>query len=221
MQLLNQQRQQGLNQIGDQATQAKAFGGSRQGVAEGVTNAQSSLLAGQLGGQLYGNAFQNALAGATGDITRNLTAQQQNIANAMQGAAFRGQMAQQGANLAQQGQQNWLTGVTQALGGQGMLQQQQQQQLQAAMDLYNEQRMDPIQRIQLRTQQLQSSPYGTTNISAGPGPMASPLMTGLGTGATLAGLLGKFGMFGTGTGGSGYTLPTNALAQAPSAFSWT
>ena len=216
MQLLNQQRQQGLNQIGDQANQAKAFGGSRQGIAEGMTNAQSSLLAGQLGGQLYGNAFQNALAGATGDITRNLTAQQQNAANAIQSAGLRGSMAGQLGNLATAGQNAWLTGVQQAMGGQGVLTQQQQQQLQAAMDLYNEQRMDPIQRIQLRTQQLSQSPYGQTTTSTVPNyASTSPLLSGLGTASTLAGLLGKFGAFGStpqlgGIGGAGMQ---NALAM--------
>src|SRR5215831_13800050 len=68
--LMNQARQQGLNQIGDTAAQTRAFGGSRQGIAEGVLNAQSALQQGQFGAQLYGQNFLNAQQQAAGDITR-------------------------------------------------------------------------------------------------------------------------------------------------------
>ena len=56
----NQLRQQTLGTIGDQATQAGAFGGSRQGVAEGAALGQ--IAQGQAG-QRYGE-YQNALGRA-------------------------------------------------------------------------------------------------------------------------------------------------------------
>jgi len=56
----NQLRQQTLGTIGDQATQAGAFGGSRQGVAEGAALGQ--IAQGQAG-QRYGEV-QNALGRA-------------------------------------------------------------------------------------------------------------------------------------------------------------
>ena len=56
----NQLRQQTLGTIGDQATQAGAFGGSRQGVAEGAALGQIGI--GQAG-QRYGE-YQNALGRA-------------------------------------------------------------------------------------------------------------------------------------------------------------
>ena len=69
MQQMEQSRRQALMGIGDQATQAKAFGGSRQGVAEGVTNAQSELQKGGFVSNLMGQNFLQAQQGAVGDIT--------------------------------------------------------------------------------------------------------------------------------------------------------
>jgi hypothetical protein len=194
MQLLNQQRMQGLNQIGDQAAANKAFGGSRQGVAEGVTNAQSALQAGQLGAQLWGQNFNQAQTAATGDITRNLTAQQNNQQYGLLGAQFQGQMANQLGNLATQGQNAYLTGLQNAMVGQQSLQQQQQAQLDAARQYYTEQQQYPLQQLQIRQSALSGSPYGTTSQTTGPGPSTNPMLSGLGTAATVAGLAGQFGL---------------------------
>jgi hypothetical protein len=211
MRLLEQQRQQGLNQIASQAAQTRAFGGSRQGIAEAATNAQSNLLAGQLGANLWGQNFQQAQAAATGDITRNLQAQQYNQAAAQNAAALRGQMARQYGDLTGMQQTNYLAGINAAMGGQQMLTEQQQAQLNAQKALYEEQRMDPINRILLRQNFLNTTPYSRTSISTAPGPSTDPLSTGLGTSATMLGMfgtLGKMGLFGSGgarsvTGGTG------------------
>src|SRR5262245_59853168 len=99
MALFEQQRRQGINQIGDQAVQARAFGGSRQGVAEGVTNAQSALQAGQFGANLYSQNFLNAQQQAVGDIQRQYAADVANRDANYQAAVFRGSMANQLAGL--------------------------------------------------------------------------------------------------------------------------
>lgn len=190
MQLLEQQRKQSLNQIGDQAVQSKAFGGSRQGVAEGVTNAQSALQAGQLGAQLYGQNFQQAQQAAGQDITNNYNAQLANAQLGLSGAQFQGSMAQQLGNLAQQGQANWLTGVNAAMGGQQMLQQQQQAQLDAARQQYAEQQQFPLQQLQIVQNALGMSPYGQTTQTTAPGPSTDPLGQVLGTGSSLLGMAG-------------------------------
>ena len=209
MQLLEQQRQQGLNQIGQQASQVGAFGGSRQGVQEGVTNAQTNLLAGQLGANLWGQNFGQAQAAATGDIQRNLMGQQLNQAAAQNAAQLRLSAAGQYGNQAAQQQQNWLTGVQAAMGGQQQIQQNQQAQLAAAQQYYQEQQQNALQKLQIREQALQAQPYGQTQYGVGPGPSTNPLLSGLGTAGTTVGILGSTGAFGPNcwlTGGGGNTV---------------
>ena len=190
MQLIAQQNQQGLNSIGNSAIGAKAFGGSRQGVAEGAQNAQSNLLAGQLGAQLNSANFAQAQTAATGDITRNMTAQQNNQAAGEWGAGFQGQMANQMGALATNGQNAFLTGVNAAMGGQQTLQQQQQAQINAAMQQYAEQGQYPLQQLAIFQNALSQSPYGQQTTQMTPGPSTNPLMSGIGTAATGLGLYG-------------------------------
>jgi hypothetical protein len=213
MQLLAQQNQQGLNSIGNNAIGSKAFGGSRQGVAEGAQNAQSNLLAGQLGAQLYGQNFNQAQAAATGDITRNMQAQTSNQQAGEWGAQFQGQMASQLGALAGSQQQNYLGGLQAAMGGQTALQAQQQNQLAAAQQYYTEQQQYPLQQLAIRQNALAQSPYGQTAIQQSPGPTTSPLLSGLGTAATVAGLYGTLGLNGLWN----QTTPTGAQAAANSA----
>lgn len=194
--LMDQSLAQQQNQAAASARQTGAFGGSRQGVQEAVNNAQTNLLKGQLGANLWSQNFGQAQAAATGDIARNLAAQQSNQQYDFLGAQLRGQMANQYGNLTTAQQNNWLTGVTAAMGGQDVARQNQQDQLNAQMALYNEQRMDPVQRIQMRMNALTMSPYGRQTVATGPGPSTDPWMTGLGTAATVGGLMGSFGKMG-------------------------
>jgi hypothetical protein len=210
MKLLAQQNQQGLNAIGNNAIGAKAFGGSRQGVAEGAQNAQSNLLAGQLGAQLYGQNFQQAQTAATGDITRDMTAQQNNQAAGEWGAGFKGQMANQLGQLATSQQQNFLTGLQAAMGGQQMLTAQQQAQINAAMQKYAEQGQYPLQQLSIFQNALSQSPYGQQVTQMTPGPSSNPLMSGLGAAATGLGLYGAL----NGLGGNANS--TSAIAAANS-----
>lgn len=215
MQLLNQQNQQGLNSIGNNAIGAKAFGGSRQGVAEGAQNAQSNLLAGQLGAQLWGQNFNQAQTAATGDIQRNMTAQQNNQAAGEWGAGFRGQMANQLGSLATSGQNAFLSGINAAQGGQQQLYAQQQAQLDAAQKLYAEQRQQPIDVLNIRQNALaQAGAFGgQTNIQQGPGPSSNPLLAGLGAASTAAGLYGTL----SGMNNNSYN-GQNWMAQNPTAW---
>lgn len=61
---IEHQRQMAVNNVGDQANAAHAFGGSRHGVAEGITNGEfgriGGLLTAQLRNQGYGQALQTA-----------------------------------------------------------------------------------------------------------------------------------------------------------------
>ena len=92
---LERQRQMQMNQLGAQATQARAFGGSRQGVAEALTNEAFARQGGQLAAGLRQQGFQTALGAAQQDVA---TAQQAALAN--QAAQLQAQQANQQAGLA-------------------------------------------------------------------------------------------------------------------------
>jgi hypothetical protein len=96
---LERQRQMQMNDLGAQATAARAFGGSRQGVAEALTNEGFARQGGQLSSQLYNQGFQTALGASQSDQQRQLQAQQANQQAALQ-AAMANQQAE--AQAAQQ-----------------------------------------------------------------------------------------------------------------------
>lgn len=91
---LERQRQMQMNQMGQQASAAGAFGGSREGVAQSLTNEAFARQGGQLASGLRQQGFQTALG-----------ASQQDVANQMQ-ADLANQQA--GAQAAQFGQQQGL-----------------------------------------------------------------------------------------------------------------
>ena len=97
---LETQRLNQMNQIGDRAVAARAFGGSRQGVQEGVTNAAYGTQAAKLTADLFNQNYQQAQQAMSADQNRamqaamsnqqaGLSANQQGIA----GAASAGQLA--------------------------------------------------------------------------------------------------------------------------------
>lgn len=106
---LERQRQMQQNQLGQQASAAGAFGGSRQGIAEAETNRAFAQQGGQLAAQLRQQGFNTALG-----------ASQQDVSNQMQ-AALANQSA--GANAAQFGQSTGLQaqGMNQSAGLQAAL----------------------------------------------------------------------------------------------------
>lgn len=125
--------QQAVNRLGDQALAARAFGGSRQGIAEGVALGEASRSAGELSANLRSQGFNQAAALMQADQARALQAdslsaqlaQQANLANqatGMQAGQFNAQQALQAQQLNQaaglQGQQlrNQTAGVLSNLG---------------------------------------------------------------------------------------------------------
>jgi hypothetical protein len=75
---LNRSRQIQQQQNAASATAAKAFGGSRQGVAEAETNRAFDENAARFVGQQNASAFQNAQQMAQADLARGMQAQQAN-----------------------------------------------------------------------------------------------------------------------------------------------
>ena len=182
--------QQQMNQISGQAIQSRAFGGSRQGIAEGVAAAEGARGIGDLSAQLRAQGFQQAAALQQADQARAMQAalanQQAGLAGAglgLQGAGVLGSLAQQ-----QQGMGLTDVGAIGAIGEQR--QNQQQRQLEEAYARFVEQRDYPTQQLNLRLAALGATPYGqsTTQTTTG-GPQGSGLATGLGgAGSFLAGL---------------------------------
>jgi hypothetical protein len=82
------------------ATRSGAYGGSRHGVADAETNRGFLDQAGSLVANLRNTGFQNAQQGAMFDINNRMGADQFNVNAGLQGAQFRGNMANQ---LGQQG----------------------------------------------------------------------------------------------------------------------
>jgi hypothetical protein len=186
LQAIDLQRRQALNQVGDQALKTGAFGGSRQGVQEGVTNSGAAMQAGTLASQLMGQNFSQAQAAAQGDISRNLAAQQANQSAGLQGAGLNLSAAQGLGSLAGQQQQNFLGGLTAAMTGQDLAQQQQQAQIAAQQQAYQEAQQFPLQQLQIPLQALGMTPYGQQSTTTAPGPSGNGLMTGLGAAASIA-----------------------------------
>jgi hypothetical protein len=201
--LMQQQLNQAKMGIGDQATQARAFGGSRQGVQEGVADAQGALNMGQMASQLNQANFQQAQAAATGDITRDL-------------------QAQQGNQTANQAAINSLLQASQGLGGLGTQAQtnqrqqflelstagaQQQQQAQAQIDAQKAQFQQannyPLTQLGILQSGLTTTPYGSTTMGASSGQQQTQQNNGIaadifGGLQSLGGMFGAGGPFGAG-----------------------
>jgi hypothetical protein len=182
--------QQALTGIGDQANKARAFGGSRQGVAEGAMNATNIMNKASLLANANEKNFLQAREAATGDISRRFDADKLNEANRATAEQLRMSGATGEGALATQGQNAFLSGSSAALAGQDQLQQQAQKKIDADKAYYDEQRMDPIDRIRMRMSALQNSPYGTKTESVTPGPTTNPMSSILGGASSIIGMAG-------------------------------
>ncbi len=102
---LERQRQMQMAQMGAQATAARAFGGSRQGVAQALTNEGFAQQGGQLAAQLRQQGFQTALGAAQQDVANQMQAALANQAaraaqeQFAQGTRLQAQQANQAAGL--------------------------------------------------------------------------------------------------------------------------
>jgi hypothetical protein len=101
---LESARRSAIAQTGERATAARAFGGSRQGVAEALTNQGFAKQAANLGTTLNEQAFNQAVALQQGDIGRRSAAELANQQAGLQGAQLRLGGASQLGNLAAQQQ---------------------------------------------------------------------------------------------------------------------
>ena len=132
---LESARRSAVQQTGERAMQARAFGGSRQGVAEALTNAGFAKQAGTLGTQLNENAFNQAVQLQAADLARAQQAAAANQAAGLQGAQLRLAGAGQLGSLAQQQQALRLGGAQAVMGAGGARQAADQQQMDAIRNI--------------------------------------------------------------------------------------
>ena len=176
---LESSRQNALRQTSQQAQAARAFGGSRQGVAEAQTNLGFTKQYGDLSARMNEQAFNQAMG-----------AQQQDLSRQMAGA-------QQLSGIGGQQQALRLGGAQQVMGAGGARQQLEQQQLDAMRNL-------GMQRLGIQSSALGIQPGNLGQTSSTPlyqnraagalgGALAGQQLGGGGWGALAGGLLGYFG----------------------------
>jgi hypothetical protein len=200
---LESSRQTAIQQMGERANAAKAFGGSRQGVAESLTNLGFAKQAGNLGATLNEQAFNQAMAAQQADIARQSAADIANQQAGLQGAQLRLGGASQLGNLAAQQQALRLGGAQAVMGAGGARQALDQQQMDAIRNI-GLQRLGVVQ-SSLGAQpanlgQIATTPY-SQNVGAGAlggalaGAKLGSAVPGVGTaiGAGIGGLLGLLG----------------------------
>jgi hypothetical protein len=197
---LETSRQNAIRQTAAQAGAARAFGGSRQGVAEAQTNLGYGTQAGRLSTQLNENAFNQAMQAQQQDLARQQQAMLANQGAGLSGAQLRLGAASQLGNLGAQQQGLRYAGGQAAMGAGGARQQLLQQQMDA-------QRNIGLQKLQTAQSALgmglpnlgttTTTPY-TRNVGAGAlgGALAGYQLGGKdnsGLGAALGGLIGLLG----------------------------
>jgi hypothetical protein len=176
---LEASRQNALRQTSQQAQAARAFGGSRQGVAEAQTNLGFTKQYGDLSARMNEQAFNQAMG-----------AQQQDLSRQLMGA-------QQLSGIGGQQQALRLGGAQQVMGAGGARQQLEQQQLDAMRNL-------GMQRLGIQSSALGIQPGNLGQTSSTPlyqnraagalgGALAGQQLGGGGWGALAGGLLGYFG----------------------------
>jgi hypothetical protein len=192
---LEASRRAAIAQTGERATAARAFGGSRQGVAEALTNQGFAKQAANLGTTLNEQAFNQAMAMQQADIGRRSAADIANQQAGLQGAQLRLGGASQLGSLAAQQQALRLGGAQAVMGAGGARQALDQQQADAIRNI-GLQRLGIVQSslgAQPANLGMQSTTPYTQNVGAG-------LLGGALAGSQLAGVAGLTAGTGAGLG---------------------
>jgi hypothetical protein len=132
---INRARGGAIQQMGERANAARAFGGSRQGVAEALTNAQYGNQATTAIANLRSQGFDTANQLMQADLARQQQATLANQGADLSGATYRLGAANQLGSLAQQQQAAQYQAAQNLMGLGGTRQQLNQQQLDAARNL--------------------------------------------------------------------------------------
>ena len=192
---LESARRAAIQQTGERANAARAFGGSRQGVAEALTNQGFAKQAATLGTTLNEQAFNQAMAMQQADIARRSAADIANQQAGLQGAQLRTGAAGQLGSLAAQQQALRLGGAQAVMGAGGARQALDQQQMDAIRNI-GLQRLGVVQ-SSLGAQPANLGMQATTPYSQNVGAGA---LGGALAGSQLAGTLGLTAGTGAGLG---------------------
>jgi len=187
---LESARRAAIQQTGERAMQARAFGGSRQGVAEALTNQGFAKQAANLGTTLNEQAFNQAVQLQAADLARQQQAQAANQQAGLQGAQLRLGGANQLGSLAAQQQALRLGGAQAVMGAGGARQALEQQQMDAIRNI-------GLQRLGVVQSSLGAQPANLGQIATTPS-YSNPASGALG-GALAGGQL--FGPYGAVAGG--------------------
>lgn len=192
---LETSRQNAIRQTAQQAQQARAFGGSRQGVAEAQTNLGYGTQAGRLSTQLNENAFNQAMAAQQQDLARQQQASLANQGAGLSGAQLRLNAAGQLGNLGQLQQGLRMSGANAVMGAGSARQKLLQDQMDAQRNIGIEKLRVAQSALSMglpNLGQTTTTPY-TKNVGAGAlGGAAAGYQLGGPWGAALGGLLGLF-----------------------------
>ena len=175
---LESSRRMAIGQTGERAMQARAFGGSRQGVAEALTNQAFAKQAGTLGTQLNESAFNQAVQLQAADLARQQAAAAQNQATGLQGAQFRLAAGGQLGNLGAQQQALRLSGAQAAMGAGG------------ARQAFEQQQLDALRNVDLQRLGIAQSALSLQPANLG-GTVTTPYSQNLGAGALGGALAGS------------------------------
>jgi len=192
---LESARKSAIQQTGERATAARAFGGSRQGVAEALTNQGFAKQAATLGTTLNEQGFNQAVALQQSDIARRQAADLANQQVGLQGAVARTSAANTLGGLAGQQQALRLGGAQAVMGAGGARQALDQQQMDAIRNI-GLQRLGVVQSslgAQPANLGMQSTTPQYSNPAAGAlgGALAGSKIAGP-YGAIAGGILGAF-----------------------------
>jgi hypothetical protein len=187
---LESARRAAIQQTGERATQARAFGGSRQGVAEALTNQGFAKQAANLGTTLNESAFNQAVQMQSADLARQQQAAAANQQAGLQGAQLRLSGASQLGSLAAQQQALRLGGAQAVMGAGG------------ARQALDQQQMDAIRNIGLQRLGIVQSSLGAQPANLG-GTVSTPTYSNPASGALGGALAGgqMFGPYGAVAGG--------------------
>jgi len=193
---LETSRQNAIRQTAAQAGAARAFGGSRQGVAEAQTNLGYGTQAGRLSTQLNENAFNQAMAAQQQDLARQQQAMLANQGAGLSGAQLRLGAASQLGNLGQLQQGLRMSGANAVISAGGARQKLLQDQMDAQRNIGIEKLRVAQSALGMGLPNLgttTTTPY-TRNVGAGAlGGAAAGYQIGGPYGAAFGALLGLLG----------------------------
>lgn len=173
---------QNLNQIGDQALGARAFGGSRHGIAEGVAASENARQMGDLSSQLRSQGFTQAQGMMQSDMDRALQGQQLNL-----------QAAQEQGNLATGMQAAYLQSLQSALAAGQITQDEAQRYLDQAQSQYDAMRGVPLEQLNIMLSALGGTQAPTSSKTSQP-TTGNGFLSALGGIGSIIGGLGTAGI---------------------------